>query len=100
MNMITCSEDYLEDTAQKLKVLGHPLRLKILCLIERSSACVSDLWQCLEQPQPVVSQHLAILKDKGIVGCRTEGNKRIYFIDDSQVRELVRVMLPEASPAC
>lgn len=100
MNGLTCPEDYLEDSAQKLKVLGHPLRLKILCLIERSAACVSDLWQCLEQPQPVVSQHLAILKEKGIVDSRTEGNRRIYFIADAQVQSLVKILLTDHAPAC
>lgn len=84
-----CSDELLEGYAQKLKVCGHPLRLKILCLIEKQDACVSDLWQCLSQPQPVISQHLAVLKDKGIVESTTEGNKRIYRITDAFVRGII-----------
>ncbi len=85
-----CPENLLQEMSGKLKVLGHPLRLKILCLIEKESACVSDLWQCLDQPQPVISQHLAILKDKGIVQSVTEGNKRIYKIVDPFVTEVLK----------
>ena len=84
-----CPEELIESYAQKLKVCGHPLRLKILCLIERQDACVSDLWQCLSQPQPVISQHLAVLKDKGIVESTTEGNRRIYRITDEFVRGII-----------
>jgi len=43
----------------------------------------------MEQPQPVISQHLAVLKDKGIVESSTEGNRRIYRITD----EFVRIMI-------
>ena len=84
-----CPEELIEAYAQKLKVCGHPLRLKILCLIEKQDACVSDLWQCLEQPQPVISQHLAVLKDKGIVDSSTDGNRRIYRISDEFVRTFI-----------
>lgn len=83
----------LEENAAKLKVCGHPLRLKILCLIEKNSSCVSELWQCLGQPQPVISQHLAVLKDKEIVESITEGNRRVYSIKDEMVRSLVRSLL-------
>jgi DNA-binding transcriptional ArsR family regulator len=88
-----CSRDRIERTAEKLKVLGHPLRLEILCLIEKNSSCVSELWQCLDQPQPVISQHLAILKNRGIVESRTNGNKRIYSIVDPFVKEIIAVGL-------
>ncbi|RKX72748.1 MAG: transcriptional regulator [Spirochaetes bacterium] len=84
-----CPAELIDTFAQKLKVCGHPLRLKILCLIEKQDACVSDLWQCLEQPQPVISQHLAVLKEKGIVESSTEGNKRIYRISDEFVRNII-----------
>ena len=84
-----CPAELIDTYARKLKVCGHPLRLKILCLIEKQDACVSDLWQCLEQPQPVISQHLAVLKDKGIVESSTEGNRRIYHISDEFVRNVL-----------
>jgi DNA-binding transcriptional ArsR family regulator len=70
-----CSPQLIEETSNKLKVLGHPIRLKLLCMMERQTACVTDMWQCLDQPQPVISQHLAVLKDKDIVESVHDGNK-------------------------
>ena len=75
-----------------MKVCGHPVRLKLLCLIEKENACVTELWQCLDQSQPVVSQHLAVLKNKGIVHSAVHGNKRIYSISDPFVKEMIRAM--------
>jgi DNA-binding transcriptional ArsR family regulator len=87
----TCCEDTLISSyAEKLKVCGHPVRLKILCLIQKQDACVTDLWQCLQQPQPVISQHLAVLKEKGIVSSEIQGNKRIYSIVDPFILKIVR----------
>lgn len=90
LQMKPAHERMLEGYARKLKVLGHPVRLKLLCMIARQEdPCVSELWLCLHQPQPVVSQHLAVLKDKGIVRSEVQGNRRIYSIVDDFVRELV-----------
>jgi DNA-binding transcriptional ArsR family regulator len=89
-----CSDEKLEDCAQKLKVCGHPVRLKLLCMIsQEQEPCVSELWTCLDQPQPVVSQHLAVLKDRGIVHSQVQGNKRIYTIVDPFVAKIIKSIL-------
>lgn len=90
MNEKTCCSDAMIDTyAEKLKVCGHPVRLKLLCLIEQQNACVTELWKLLNQSQPVVSQHLAVLKEKGIVNSEIQGNKRYYSIVDPFIRNIV-----------
>lgn len=77
-----------------LKACGHPLRLKILCAIERGEkTCVSELWSCLEQSQPVISQHLAVLKRRGIVRSQVQGNRRVYTIVNPFIRSLVATLL-------
>ncbi|MDC7125113.1 MAG: metalloregulator ArsR/SmtB family transcription factor [Spirochaetales bacterium] len=85
-----CPEDEIKSLSEKLKVCGHPVRLKILCLIEKQDSCVTDLWQCLDQSQPVISQHLAVLKDKNIVTSEVHGNRRIYSISDPFVKNMVK----------
>jgi DNA-binding transcriptional ArsR family regulator len=75
--------------ARTLKVCGHPVRLKLLQAIASREPCVSDLWRCVNEPQPVVSQHLAVLKREGIVASRVEGNRRIYSVIDPWVSELI-----------
>jgi DNA-binding transcriptional ArsR family regulator len=85
-----CFPESIELAAQKLKVLGHPVRLKLLCLIQKQDdSCVGELYTCLNQPQPVVSQHLAVLKENGIVKSEIKGNKRIYSIIDPFVVSLM-----------
>ncbi len=81
--------DGLTRMARTLKVCGHPVRLKLLQAIESREPCVSDLWKCVNEPQPVVSQHLAVLKREGIVASRVEGNRRIYSVIDPWVSELI-----------
>ena len=94
---LCCPDKLINSCAEKLKVCGHPVRLKLLCLIEQQNACVTDLWQCLKQSQPVISQHLAVLKNKGIVNSTIEGNKRIYSIADPFVKGIVQGFIPEES---
>lgn len=97
-----CSDEFIDECAAKLKVCGHPMRLRLLCRIARQEEpCVSDLWSCLDQPQPVISQHLAVLKQKGIVESEVRGNRRIYSIVDPFVRDIVGSLVdsPMAIPA-
>jgi len=88
----------VEALAPLLKVCGHPLRLKILCAIEKNQEpCVSELWTCLEQPQPVISQHLSVLKKAGIVSSRVQGNRRIYAVDNPFIQSLLRSIIAQRS---
>lgn len=91
-----CREELLEPYASMFKAVGHPVRLKILCLIAHQDVpCVGDLWRCLNQPQPVVSQHLAILKKTGIVSSEVHKTKRVYSIIDPFIKELIGTILCE-----
>lgn len=93
-----CSDSVIEASSQKLKVCGHPLRLKLLCTIaRREDPCVSDLWSCLDQPQPVISQHLAILKSREIVASEVRGNRRVYSIVDPFIARIVESLLATSS---
>jgi len=100
--MSPCPDSQITEYARKLKAVGHPIRLRLLCLIAREEdPCVSDLWQCLKQPQPVISQHLAILKENGIVNAEVQKTRRVYSIADPFIKELVAsivadTVLPDA----
>lgn len=89
-----CKQEIIEDYAKKLKALGHPVRLKLLCLIaQHNDPCVSNLWQCIKQPQPVVSQHLSILKENGIVTAEAQSTKRSYSITDPFIKDIIDALL-------
>ena len=87
-------EEAIPPFARKLKVCGHPVRLKLLCAIESREPCVSDLSSCVEESQPVVSQHLAVLKKEGIVTSKVKGNRRIYSVTDPFVKNLLKGLQP------
>ncbi|WP_083914772.1 ArsR/SmtB family transcription factor [Alkalispirochaeta alkalica] len=99
-----CSDESVDRCAEKLKVCGHPMRLRLLCRIARGEeACVSELWTCLGQPQPVVSQHLAALKQKGVVESEVRGNRRVYRIIDPFIENLIfalqaGIIAPDKTP--
>ncbi|MBN2874105.1 MAG: helix-turn-helix transcriptional regulator [Spirochaetales bacterium] len=98
---VPCDGEQLSEYAKKLKAAGHPIRLRLLCLIAREEdPCVSDLWKCLKQPQPVISQHLAILKQAEIVSAEVHKTRRVYSIADPFIRELVfKILDDEAAMA-
>lgn len=104
-NPSPCPDEYIQSQSQKLKAIGHPVRLKLLCLIERDQdPCVSDLWHCLQQPQPVISQHLSILKQFGIVTAEVQKTRRVYTIADPFIKKIVHSIMedmdfPEILPA-
>jgi ArsR family transcriptional regulator len=61
--------------------LGHPLRLRLLGMLrDERDICVCSLAAELGVDQPTLSRHLRILRDAGIVDCRREGARVIYFV--------------------
>lgn len=78
--------------AEILKVLGHPVRLKIVAGLMSQSCNVKKIWECLELPQATVSQHLALLKNKGIIEGRREGVEVYYQVVSPEARKIVAAL--------
>jgi len=78
--------------ALSIKAMAHPLRLKILCLLGNESVSVQEIVDVCGTTQSNISQHLAILRTKGILGCRKESNRVYYFIDDQRTVQLIQLM--------
>jgi DNA-binding transcriptional ArsR family regulator len=81
--------DGYKDLAQLYKALAHPVRLRILDILARQEACVCHLTAVLRQRQPYVSQHLAMLRDAGLVADRRDGTLIYYRLRDERVEELL-----------
>ena len=75
----------IAEAAQMIRVLGHPVRLRIVEALEHGERCVSELQLELAAPQAVVSQQLARMRAAGIVRCRREGANVRYCINDERV---------------
>jgi len=72
-----------------LKVLGHPIRLKIVAGLMSQSCNVKKIWECLSLPQATVSQHLALLKNKSIITGRREGVEVYYQVTSPEAIRIV-----------
>lgn len=75
--------------ATRLKILSHPERLLMLCRLDEGEASVSELIELVGLSQSAVSQHLAMLREEGIVGIRGEAQTRYYRLTDPVVREII-----------
>jgi len=78
--------------ARCLKAMSHPLRLKILCSLGSNAVSVQDIVEHVGTSQSNISQHLAILRDKEILGCKKEANRVYYYVDDERTLQLIRMM--------
>jgi ArsR family transcriptional regulator, arsenate/arsenite/antimonite-responsive transcriptional repressor len=82
----------LRELSDVLKAMGHPVRLKIILLLAEKCRCVKELWDNLQLPQAVVSQHLKVLRNHGVLEARREGAKVCYLITDGMTRDIVTAL--------
>ncbi|MDD5730502.1 MAG: metalloregulator ArsR/SmtB family transcription factor [Candidatus Omnitrophica bacterium] len=85
------SVDYQEDS-ELLKALAHPVRLKIVEGLLNRECNVNKIVKALNIPQSTVSQHLAILRNRGVVQVRKEGVKTCYRVSNSKVSRLLKIL--------
>jgi ArsR family transcriptional regulator len=75
-----------------IKAFAHPLRLKILCVLGDKEVSVQDIVADVGTSQSNISQHLAILRDMGVLMTRKEANRVYYRIGDHRTIKLVGMM--------
>jgi ArsR family transcriptional regulator len=81
------------EEADILKVLGHPVRLKIVTGLCTQECNVKHIWECLGLPQATVSQHLALLKNKGIIEGKRDGVEVFYSVISPLAKKIVELLL-------
>ena len=75
--------------------LSDPIRLEILAYLRDGEKCVCEIVPHLNLIQPLVSRHLKILKDAGLIRCRKDGTKRLYSIVDARIYGVVDALSAE-----
>ena len=86
------SPEALALVAARFKVLGEPLRLRIIQTLQGGEMSVSEITEAVESTQPNVSKHLKMLQEAGLVARRQEGNTVYCSIADATVFELCDVV--------
>ncbi len=83
--------DAIKETAHLFRDLGHPVRLRILCLLAREGRqCVCRMLPELAVPQPTLSRHLAILRGHGLLEDDRQGTKVFYRLSHPAVIPLLK----------
>jgi len=82
-------EDLTRFRAKIFKALSDPFRLRIIEFLRDGEKCVCEIVSYLGIIQPVVSRHLKILKDCGLVKDRKDGNRRLYSVTDPRIFEVI-----------
>jgi DNA-binding transcriptional ArsR family regulator len=95
----------LGQQADLLKVIAHPIRIRILEELVKGVKCVSDFEEFLEIRQPNISQHLTLLRHFGVVDYYMDGRLRCYFLVNPLIPDLLELLRRDYSeslprPAC
>ena len=99
LNLFEMKEDNILKASKALKAMGHPLRLKILCVIGDGEMPVMDIVLKVGTTQSNLSQHIDILREKGIVSSRREGSKILCKVADKEIITLLGAMQHTFCPA-
>jgi ArsR family transcriptional regulator len=84
--------------AEICQALADPKRIALLYTLDREPQCVTDLAEALEVPQPTVSYHLKVLRERGLAVAEPEGTTVYYSLTDRRIIEaldILRAMLAD-----
>lgn len=89
--LLSRDED-IERASRSMKAIAHPLRLKILCALGNHEVSVQEIVAQVGTSQSNISQHLAILRDKGILTARKDATRVYYRVGDARTLRLILMM--------
>ena len=96
-NGLKLSDGMTELVAQRFRLLGEPMRLRILQALEDGELPVSEIVNALESSQPNISKHLQALLQGGLIRRRREGLNIFYSIADPMVFRLCDLVCSSAA---
>ena len=79
----------IREASEAMQAMAHPLRLKILCLVGNQELSVLEIVDAVGTTQSNISQHLAVLRDLGILEARKEANRVFYRIPDPRILNMI-----------
>jgi DNA-binding transcriptional ArsR family regulator len=82
----------IDRVAERFRVLGEPMRIRLLNVLREGEATVSELQEAVGASQQNVSRHLGVLASAGVVERRKRGNFAVYSISDPVVFELCELV--------
>ncbi|MDR3567174.1 MAG: metalloregulator ArsR/SmtB family transcription factor [Syntrophobacteraceae bacterium] len=92
--------EQIQRAADILKTVAHPARLRIIDFLEPGEQPVANICKCLNAPQPFISHHLGLMKAKGILVSRRNGNQVFYSVANKSVIEVIHCVRKHGPDAC
>jgi ArsR family transcriptional regulator, zinc-responsive transcriptional repressor len=89
--------DGYEAAGELLRALAAPLRIRIVTELASGPRCVHELVETLGAPQPLVSQHLRVLRGAGVVRGSRRGREIAYALTDEHIAHIVADAVSHAS---
>jgi DNA-binding transcriptional ArsR family regulator len=83
------AREILDAAGELLRALAAPVRIAIVLQLQESQRCVHELVDALGAPQPLVSQHLKVLKAAGVVTGERSGREVLYRLADHHLAHIV-----------
>lgn len=83
--MVKLSKEFYKVQAEFCRALAHPVRLEIIDLLKNGEKTVSELMQRIGIKQATLSQHLAVLRERGVVVSRKEGMNAYYSLRNIEI---------------
>ena len=88
-------DDSLEKMAETLKAIAHPVRLQIVNILMHGERSVGELVRTLGTKQSLTSQQLSILKSRGVLKSRRNGNVVFYSLRNNGIKNIMASILAE-----
>ncbi|MDH3346970.1 MAG: metalloregulator ArsR/SmtB family transcription factor [Desulfobulbaceae bacterium] len=85
-------DDHIQEMTKLLKSISHPIRLKILCLLQKKELTVGDIREEVKTTKANISQHLNILRNQNVITSRKDANFIYNKIEDERILSLIQTM--------
>ncbi len=89
----------VELSAARFRALGDPTRLRVIRELLHGTRCVCELRDRIDVAGPLLSHHLGVLRDAGIVTARRRGRWVDYTLDPGALATLAEVLAPDLAEA-
>jgi ArsR family transcriptional regulator len=87
------SREFVNAISEVIKMLGHSERILMLEYIRNGEKSVNQIAEKFALTQPITSQHLRLMRDKGVVECRREGSRKFYSLPNPLVHKMLDCLL-------
>jgi len=90
VNHTLTSLDALEDAAECLRMLAHPCRLRMIQIMLRGRPTVGELAEACGIPSHLASEHLRLMKHRGLLASEREGRRTYYRVAEPHLKNILK----------